>query len=130
MYIHIHTYIYIHTYPYIGIYLALDASTSLGYTHSTRHVPVVGGGGGGGGKRTGSYALATQLGCNMGWETSDGMAWVEGKSIFDASLACLAVVDCIFRPNDFVSTIHTHTHTHTHTCVCVYIYIDIYIYIL
>ncbi len=84
--------------------MALDASTSLGYTYSAaRHVPAVGGGGGGGGERKGSYALATKLGCTMGWETADGVAWVGGKSIFDATLACLAVVDCIYRPKDFVS---------------------------
>ena len=41
----------------------------------------------------------------MGWETADGLSWVGGKSIFDSTLACLAVVDCIYR---CVYRVHMH----------------------
>ena len=83
-----------------GIYLALDAATSLGYTHSTRA-----GGHNQATDRVGTSEFSHPVRADRHQPNCfDGASWVGGKSLFDESLACLAIVDVIYRPEQFVST--------------------------
>ena len=86
-----------------GIYLALDAATSLSYTHSNRAAGALQGS-----DRSGSSHFHGPFGRSERHHPNcfeEGYTWTGGKSMFDDSLACLAVVDVIYRPEKFVSTV-------------------------